>query len=78
MANSLKFVRYNDRSQKNPHLSLTYVKKDTYNVFNERTNRNLGTFHTSRLKPTFSKRQLDFVKKHGTTNFVETKKVVWG
>lgn len=74
----IKLVRWNEKihNRSNPDYSLTYKKKDVFNVFNEKTDTDLGNFHKSRLKDNLglSDAQLDYVKKHGTTNFKITRR----
>ena len=54
-----------------PDWSLTPTKKkDVFNVFQESTDKDFGDFHKSRLLTNgWSKEQLEYVKKNGTTNF---------
>ena len=59
----------------NPEFSLTHVKGDVYNVFGEEKDYDFGNFHKSRLLTSgWTQAQLNYVKKHGTTNFVRSKK----
>jgi hypothetical protein len=68
----IKLIRYNEKiHNSNPEYSITYKGKDTFNVFKETADVDLGTHHISRIKANMglSDSQLDYVKKHGTTNF---------
>ena len=69
---SFKYRRVNIKENRPINLSLTYTGKengeDKFNVFNERTGHNIGEFLRHRLD-NFSDTQLNYVKKHGTTNF---------
>lgn len=69
----VKLIRWNEKpiNRSNPDYSITYVKKDIFNVFNEKDDIDLGNHHVSRLKDNLglSDEQLSFIKKNGTTNF---------
>lgn len=69
---NIVFRRLRRNERKNADLSLTYRGNDSYNVFNERTDNDIGSQHKSRLIPSFSEEQLAYVRIHGTTNFVRT------
>ena len=69
----VKLIRWNEKSMNrtNPNFSLTFVGKDTLNVFNELDGIDLGKHHISRVKDNFklSDEQIKFIRKNGTTNF---------
>ena len=75
VGSEMKYIKHYERMRKNPNISLTYIGKGNYNVFRETDGMDLGNYHWSNIVKTmgFSKKQLDDVKKEGTTNFVRIK-----
>ena len=66
---------YREIENINPDMSITHIRGTTFNVFNEATGQDLGNHHRVNIQSYgFSRRQLDFVKNNGTTNFVRISK----
>lgn len=58
------------KEKANPDFSITHIRGTTFNVFRESDGMDLGNFHRDNIQSYgFSRKQLDDVKKSGTTNF---------
>ena len=58
----------------NPDFSVTHIRGTIFNIFREADDYDLGNHHRENIQSYgFSRKDLDYVKKHGTTNFKRIK-----